>query len=43
MDRKGWILVDFPTNYAQAKLLEAALSGFVPSKEQEKIDREAQI
>ena len=43
MDRKGWILVDFPTNYTQAKLLEEALSGYIPSKEQEKIDREAQI
>ena len=29
----GWILVDFPCNYAQAKLLEEAMSGYKPSQE----------
>ncbi|CDW76374.1 sperm flagellar protein 2 [Stylonychia lemnae] len=42
-DSKGWILVDFPATFAQAKLLEQALSGYVPPQEQDKIDREAQI
>lgn len=27
---RGWILVEFPCNYAQAKLLEEALSGYKP-------------
>jgi hypothetical protein len=38
--RNGWILVDFPATYAQAKLLETALSGYVTPTEQEPIDRE---
>jgi len=29
----GWVLVDFPCSYAQAKLLEEALSGFKPLDE----------
>jgi len=33
-------LVDFPATYAQAKLLETALSGFVTPTEQEPIERE---
>lgn len=28
--QSGWVLVDFPTSYAQAKLLEEALSGYKP-------------
>ena len=27
---KGWVLLDFPSSYAQAKLLEEALTGFKP-------------
>lgn len=30
IQRNGWILIDFPSTFAQAKLLETALSGFVP-------------
>ena len=29
-DPIGWVLVDFPASYAQAKLLEEALSGYKP-------------
>ena len=29
----GWVLVDFPCSYAQAKLLEEALSGYKPTSE----------
>jgi len=36
----GWILVDFPCSYAQAKLLEEALSGYKPHEELEPTDRE---
>jgi adenylate kinase family enzyme len=43
VEKNGWILVDFPSTYAQAKLLETALSGFVPSSELEQIDREKEI
>lgn len=35
--KSGWVLVDFPSNFAQAKLLEAALSGFVPKSENDPI------
>ena len=31
----GWVLVDFPCNYTQAKLLEEALSGYKPIEELE--------
>ena len=30
VERNGWILLDFPSTFAQAKLLENTLSGFVP-------------
>ena len=30
VDKNGWVLVDFPSNFAQAKLLETALTGYVP-------------
>ena len=43
VERNGWILIDFPSTFAQAKLLETALSGFVPKQESEPIDREQQI
>lgn len=36
----GWVLVDFPCSYAQAKLLEEALSGYRPQEELEPTDRE---
>ena len=39
----GWVLVDFPCSYAQAKLLEGALSGYVPDVEIMQNDREAEI
>jgi hypothetical protein len=29
-EKNGWVLVDFPSNFAQAKLLETALTGYVP-------------
>jgi adenylate kinase family enzyme len=29
----GWVLIDFPQSYAQAKLLEQALSGYIPKEE----------
>ena len=35
-------MVDFPNNFAQAKLLETALSGYIPPEELEPIDREVQ-
>lgn len=38
--KNGWILVDFPATYSQAKLLETALSGYVTPIEQEPIERE---
>ena len=39
----GWVLVDFPTSYAQAKLLEEALSGYKPEKELDPIEREIEL
>ncbi len=41
--QNGWVLVDFPCNYAQAKLLEEALSGYKPDEEQEPIRRDQEI
>ena len=29
-EEKGWVLLDFPSSYAQAKLLEEALTGYKP-------------
>ena len=40
---KGWVLVDFPCNYAQAKLLEESLSGYKPEEELEQIDRDKEM
>jgi adenylate kinase family enzyme len=37
MEKNGWVLVDFPSNFAQAKLLEAALSGYIPKSENDPI------
>ena len=42
LPQNGWVLLDFPASFAQAKLLEQALSGFVPAPEQERTEREAQ-
>lgn len=42
-EKNGWVLVDFPSNFAQAKLLETALTGYVPLEECDKIPREEQI
>ena len=39
----GWVLVDFPTSYAQAKLLEEALSGYKPEQELDPIQREIEL
>jgi len=30
VEKNGWILIDFPSTFAQAKLLETALSGYLP-------------
>ena len=42
-DDKGWVLVDFPSSYAQAKLLEEALTGYKPNAELEKIQRDTEM
>ena len=39
----GWVLVDFPCSYAQAKLLEEAMSGFKPTAELDPITRDDQM
>lgn len=36
----GWILIDFPTNFSQAMLLEKALSGYVMPGDLEPTKRE---
>ena len=33
--RNGWILVDFPSNFVQAMLLEKSLSGYVMKEDLE--------
>lgn len=42
LQTNGWVLVDFPSSYSQAKLLEEALSGYKPLEEMEPTDREIQ-
>ena len=42
-DALGWILVDFPCSYAQAKLLEEALSGYKPTPELDAIQRDIEM
>ena len=42
-DPIGWVLVDFPCNYAQAKLLEEAMSGYKPVQELESIQRNTEM
>ena len=39
----GWVMVDFPANFAQAKLLENALSGYIPGSECDPINRDNQL
>lgn len=43
MEKNGWVLVDFPSTFAQAKLLETALTGYLPAEECEQVTREKQI
>lgn len=40
---KGWVLVDFPCTYLQAKLLEKALSGYEPEEDLELTERQKQL
>jgi adenylate kinase family enzyme len=40
---QGWVLVDFPCTYAQAKLLEKALSGYEPEEDLEFTNRQKLI
>lgn len=39
----GWVLVDFPCTYAQAKLLEQTLSGYQPNVELDPINRDTEL
>lgn len=43
VEKNGWILIDFPSTFAQAKLLETALSGYLPAQECEVNDREQKL
>jgi adenylate kinase family enzyme len=38
--KTGWILIDFPTSFGQAMLLEKALSGYQQIEDMEKTERE---
>jgi len=40
---KGWVLLDFPSSYAQAKLLEEALTGYKPQQELDSIQRDIEM
>lgn len=40
IDKNGWILIDFPTNFSQAMLLEKALSGYQIPEDLEPTARE---
>lgn len=42
LNNNGWIIIDFPNNYAQSKLLEEALSGYKPAEELEPTMRESE-
>ena len=42
-DVQGWVLVDFPCSYAQAKLLEESLSGYKPNLELDPIKRDEEL
>jgi len=40
IEHNGWILIDFPTNFSQAMLLEKALSGYQMPADLEPTPRE---
>jgi len=40
LENNGWILLDFPTNFSQAMLLEKALSGYQLPADLEPTERE---
>lgn len=40
---RGWILVDFPATFSQAKLLEKALSGYEPEEDLELTERQKML
>jgi len=40
IENNGWILIDFPTNFGQAMLLEKALSGYQMPVDLEPTQRE---
>jgi len=40
---KGWVLIDFPSSFAQAKLLEEALTGYKPTLELDNIQRDIEM
>ena len=42
ISKNGWILIDFPTNFSQAVLLEKALSGYQIKEDLEKTQRETE-
>ena len=41
--QNGWVLLDFPSSYAQAKLLEEALSGYKPDQELDPVQRDIEM
>jgi adenylate kinase family enzyme len=43
VDNKGWILIDFPSNFSQAMLLEKALSGYQMPADLEPTQREIEM
>ena len=43
VQEQGWVLVDFPCTYAQAKLLEKALSGYEPEEDKEMTERQKHL
>ena len=42
-ESRGWVLIDFPCSYAQAKLLEESLSGYKPTLELDPTQRDQQL
>lgn len=43
IENNGWILIDFPTNFSQAMLLEKALSGYQMPADLQPTTRELEI
>ena len=43
VENTGWVLVDFPTNFSQAMLLEKALSGYSIPADLDPTTRETEI